>query len=165
MREKPTAATTWASLSDWQQPTDKIAFVAPAMEHWQEWEKAQWVHHEGSIRRPIAPWANTLTTELHLTPVTKWRKEMFYLMTHSTHFLNAMRYLVSCCWWSSAARRRCARPPGVCCPRRSGSPSVWGQSARTAAPTRYRPAVTQVVHTRLISHSNTGSTHTCNISQ
>ena len=24
--------------------------------------------HEGSIRRPIAPWANALTTELHLTP-------------------------------------------------------------------------------------------------
>ena len=24
--------------------------------------------HEGSIRRPIAPWANTLTTELHLAP-------------------------------------------------------------------------------------------------
>ena len=28
--------------------------------------------HEGSIRRPIAPWANTLTMELHLAPgVTK----------------------------------------------------------------------------------------------
>ena len=27
---------------------------------------AQWVHHEGSIRRPIAPWVNALTTELHL---------------------------------------------------------------------------------------------------
>ena len=27
-----------------------------------------WVHHEGSIRRPIAPWANALTTELHLAP-------------------------------------------------------------------------------------------------
>ena len=26
--------------------------------------------HEGSIRRPIAPWANALTTELHLAPVT-----------------------------------------------------------------------------------------------
>ena len=26
--------------------------------------------HEGSIRRPITPWANTLTTELHLTPTT-----------------------------------------------------------------------------------------------
>ena len=24
--------------------------------------------HEGSIRRPIAPWANVLTTELHLVP-------------------------------------------------------------------------------------------------
>ena len=24
--------------------------------------------HEGSIRRPIAPWANVLTTELHLAP-------------------------------------------------------------------------------------------------
>ena len=27
--------------------------------------------HEGSIRRPIAPWANALTTELHLVPVFK----------------------------------------------------------------------------------------------
>ena len=27
-----------------------------------------WVHHDGSIRRPIAPWVNALTTELHLTP-------------------------------------------------------------------------------------------------
>ena len=26
--------------------------------------------HEGSIRRPIAPWANALTTELHLAPVS-----------------------------------------------------------------------------------------------
>ena len=25
--------------------------------------------HEGSIRWPIAPWANTLTMELHLTPI------------------------------------------------------------------------------------------------
>ena len=25
--------------------------------------------HEGSIRRPIAPWANALTTELHLAPI------------------------------------------------------------------------------------------------
>ena len=28
--------------------------------------------HEGSIRRPIAPWANALTTELHLAPVYQW---------------------------------------------------------------------------------------------
>ena len=36
------------------------------MEHWLEREIAQWVHHEGSIRRPIAPRANALTTEPHL---------------------------------------------------------------------------------------------------
>ena len=33
-------------------PTDRIthtmAFVTPVMEHWLEWEIAQWVHHEGS---------------------------------------------------------------------------------------------------------------------
>ena len=40
------------------------------VEHWLEREIAQLVHHEGSIRRPIAPWANTLTTELHLAPIT-----------------------------------------------------------------------------------------------
>ena len=39
-----------------------------AISHSLEREIAQWVHHEGSIRRPIAPWANTLTTELPLAP-------------------------------------------------------------------------------------------------
>ena len=47
-------------------PTDRIvhttAFVTPVVEHWLEREIA----HEGSIRRLIAPWANALTTELHL---------------------------------------------------------------------------------------------------
>ena len=46
-----------------------MAFVTPVVEHWLEREIAQWVHHEGSIRRPIAPWANALTTELHLAPL------------------------------------------------------------------------------------------------
>ena len=32
------------------------------MEHWLEREIAQWIHHEGSIRR------SALTTELHLNP-------------------------------------------------------------------------------------------------
>ena len=31
-------------------------------------ELFQWVHHEGSIWRPIAPCANALSTELHLAP-------------------------------------------------------------------------------------------------
>ena len=40
-------------------PTDRIThttyLVTPVMEQWLEREIAQWVHHEGSIRRPIAP--------------------------------------------------------------------------------------------------------------
>ena len=31
------------------------------------WQEAQCIHYEGSIQQPITPWANTLTTELHLT--------------------------------------------------------------------------------------------------
>ena len=34
-----------------------MAFVKPVVEHWLEREIAQWVHHEGSFRRPIAPQA------------------------------------------------------------------------------------------------------------
>ena len=34
-----------------------MAFVTPVMEHWLEWEIAQWDHGEESIRRPIAPWS------------------------------------------------------------------------------------------------------------
>ena len=37
-------------------PTDRIAhttaFVIPVVEHWLEREISQWVHQEGSIRRP-----------------------------------------------------------------------------------------------------------------
>ena len=65
-RERKAAASTWATLSDYQQgffymhhPTDRIAhttaFVTPVVEHWLERELAQWVHHEGSTRRYIAP--------------------------------------------------------------------------------------------------------------
>ena len=38
-------------------PTERIthttAFVTPVVKHWLEREIVQWVHHEGSIRRPI----------------------------------------------------------------------------------------------------------------
>ena len=54
-------------------PTDRMthttAFVTPVVEHSLEREIAQWVHHEGLIRRSIAPWANAITTELHLAPL------------------------------------------------------------------------------------------------
>ena len=49
-------------------PTDRIAhttaFSTPVVEHWLEREITQWVHHEVSIRRPIA----RATTDLHLAP-------------------------------------------------------------------------------------------------
>ena len=62
-------------------PTDKIghitAFVTPVVEHWLEREIAQrGPPNEGSIWRPIAPWANALTTELHLAPYSV----MIYLL-------------------------------------------------------------------------------------
>ena len=48
--------------------THTTVFVTPVAENWLEREIVLWVDHEGSIRRPIAPWANALTTELRLTP-------------------------------------------------------------------------------------------------
>ena len=48
--------------------THTTTFVTPVVKHWLEQEIAQWVYHKGLIQQPIAPWANTLTTEIHLTP-------------------------------------------------------------------------------------------------
>ena len=65
--------------------TDRIAhttaFVTPVVEHWLVREIAQWDHHEESIGRPIAPWANALTTELHLAS-TQARKHGTCCMHH-----------------------------------------------------------------------------------
>ena len=49
--------------------TYTTAFVTPVVEHWLEGEISQWVHHEGSIRRTIASWANALSTDLHLSAI------------------------------------------------------------------------------------------------
>ena len=39
--------------------THTTAFVIPKVEHWLEQEITQLFHHEGSIRRPITPWATS----------------------------------------------------------------------------------------------------------
>ena len=39
--------------------------------------------HEGSIRRPIAPWANALTTELHLAPIQRETDTYIYTYIHT----------------------------------------------------------------------------------
>ena len=43
-------------------------FDTPVVDHWLEQEIAQRIHHVGSIRRPTAPWTNTLTSELRPVP-------------------------------------------------------------------------------------------------
>ena len=62
-----------------------MAFVTPVVEHWLEREIAQWVH-EGSIRRPIAPWANALPLSyvplcclsfLTVVAIDQWGKNLF----------------------------------------------------------------------------------------
>ena len=45
---------------------------------------SEYSYHGATSRSSITPWANALTTELHLAP-QNGRKEMFYLTTHSTH--------------------------------------------------------------------------------
>ena len=75
-------------------PTDRIAhtmaFVTPVVEHWLEQEIALWVHHEGSIRRPIAQCANTLTTELHLAPL--WQRDRDKPLTKTLGYRLKMCY-------------------------------------------------------------------------
>ena len=73
-------------------PTDRIthttAFVTPVVEHWLEREIAQWVlPHEGSIRRPIAPWANALPLSYVPLPGT------YRIQTSSTLFQIKSAYL------------------------------------------------------------------------
>ena len=84
-------------------PTDKIAHTTAFV------TRFGWVHHEGWTRRPIAPRAYVLTTEIHLAlsqicdfineygelnDISEFRKRMgttgniFVLHSLSTHFVN-----------------------------------------------------------------------------
>ena len=66
--------------------TDRIAhttaFDKQVLVHWRERDRAQRVHHVESIRRPIAPWANALTTQLSIAPSWRW-----WLFKATCHFL------------------------------------------------------------------------------
>ena len=50
--------------------------------------------HEGSIRRPIAPWANALTTELHLARRFKWT----YVNTQTFAHISRIGVACTCLW-------------------------------------------------------------------
>ena len=49
--------------------------------------------HEGSIRRSIVPWANALTTELHLAPPPTGPVvgHIVYVNTHTSHLAHCIR--------------------------------------------------------------------------
>ena len=74
-------------------PTDRIthttAFVAPVVEHWLEREIA----HEGSIWRPIAPWANALPLSyvplpiIIRLPLVNPILSLYCIILHAPHML------------------------------------------------------------------------------
>ena len=53
--------------------------------------------HERSIRRPIAPWANALTTELHLTPVSYSFRPTYKCIKHENSLLKEKIHRISIC--------------------------------------------------------------------
>ena len=90
-------------------PTDMIihttAFVTPVVGHWLEREIAQWVHpmkdrsddpshHERTLLPRNYRTYGTNSLIYHL--IGEGRKEMFYLTTHSTHFIYG--YMASGIW-------------------------------------------------------------------
>ena len=85
-------------------PTDRIAhttaFVTRVVEHWLEREIAQWVHPMKDRSDDPSHHEQTLLPRSHISLQTASsnhtqtevvqkgkRKEVFYLMTHSTHFI------------------------------------------------------------------------------
>ena len=66
------AASVLLYASSHRQDNTYNVFITLVVEHWLEREIAQWIHHEELIWRPITPWANALTTELHLAPCNGW---------------------------------------------------------------------------------------------
>ena len=92
------------------------AFVTPVVEHWLEREIAQWIHHDRSIWWPIAPWANALTTELHLTPHNTNRKRKRNVLFNdalSTFYLRLydIRHMIKGPFVEPETRIRARGPP------------------------------------------------------
>ena len=58
-----------------------MAVVTSIVDHWLEWEIAEWFHREGSIQQLIKPWADALPWSYISLP-------NLYLMTKPTHFIS-----------------------------------------------------------------------------
>ena len=86
--------------------THITAFVTPVVEHWLEWEIAQWVHpmkdrsdDPSHHERTLYLWATSrsmIGSSQILFPIREREREMFYLTTHSTHFIYG--YMASDIW-------------------------------------------------------------------
>ena len=89
-------------------PTDRIthttAFVTPVVERWLEREIAQWVHtmkdrsdDPSHHEQTLYLWATSRSLDKTKHKSEKeGRKKMFYLTTHSTHFIYG--YMASDIW-------------------------------------------------------------------
>ena len=87
-------------------------------------------HHEGSIRRPIAPWANAVTTELHLAP-PPWRIDP---TTHRTMSYNdslgvLAGVLGALLRWEATSDALLA----LCAISSSSAPLVWQLARRSSS--------------------------------
>ena len=90
-------------------PTDRTAHTTaftPVVEHWLEQEIAQWVHpmkdqsdDPSHHNRTLLPWSYISLPFLQVSSYTllsEREREMFYLTTHSTHFIYG--YIASDIW-------------------------------------------------------------------
>ena len=82
-------------------PTDSIAhttaFVTPVVEPWLEREIAQWVHPMKDRSDDPSHHERTLIPRSYISlPSPSIEREMFYLTTHSTHFIYG--YIASDIW-------------------------------------------------------------------
>ena len=95
--------------------------------------------HEGSIRRPIAPWANALTTELHLapiyqkTPILSWDNDSQLTSANQTNGCQQCELRLVCV---HVLQRRCEAEDGR---------GEWAE-----------PTVLQLLH---VQHDPIGKTH------
>ena len=76
--------------------------------------------HEGSIQRPIAPWVNALTTELHLAP---WSEKCSTSCgAQAKDRKKDSRPLALCPWWSPAPRSASVWSPAFSSESRRATP-------------------------------------------
>ena len=102
------------------------------------WNSSMDPPHEGSIWRPIAPWGNALTTELHLAPLNDWAASGTGNTKQRTRAQGADRWTSACpCRraWRCSASSRPAWPPRSC--RGPGQSSR--HSLRSSQPQSPRP--------------------------